>query len=182
MNNNEKITDKSQDRHELFFQLYGNCQNQLYSFLYMMVHNDNDAEDIQQETAAAMWEEFDNFEEGTNFTAWAIAIARNKAINFLKRNARSRALLREEFYDRVTEYIKKDDDNFSDRTAAMRECVKKLDKTDQDILKMRYDENITIKKIAEALGRSKKGIYHTVARIHTSLQGCIKRNLASISR
>ena len=184
---NKKIkvnTDYSpeSERHELFFQLYGNCQNKLYSFLYMMLHNENDAEDIQQETAAAMWEEFENFKEGTNFTAWAITIARNKAINFIKKNSRSRALLRDEFYTRITEYIKNDKDDYSDRASAMRDCVKKLEESDQKILKMRYDSNIATQKVAEILGRSKKGIYHTMARIHSVLHDCIKRNLASETR
>ncbi|MBN2841637.1 MAG: sigma-70 family RNA polymerase sigma factor [Sedimentisphaerales bacterium] len=170
------------DKHELFFQLYGSCQNKLYGFLYMMLHNDSDAEDVLQETVVALWENFDKFEEGSNFTAWAMVIAKNKALNYLKTNSRSRVMLRSEFYSRVAEYIDNDNDDYSDRTVAMRECVRKLGNTDQNILKMKYDSNIAINKIAESMGRSKKGIYNTMARIHNVLNECIRRKLATMQR
>jgi hypothetical protein len=37
-----------------------------------------------------------------------------------------------------------------------------------------------MKKIAEFYGRSKTGIYHTMARIHSMLHGCIKVTMANI--
>lgn len=169
-------SDQNQtNRNKEFFDLYGQCQMRVLSFLYVMVHNENDAEDLLQETAATMLEKFDTFEQGTNFTAWAIVIAKNKAYNFLNRNAKSRPLFSSDLYDRIVEMEITQGDAVSERASALDKCVKMLDGGDREILKMRYYKELPMKKIAETLGRSKTGIYHSLARIHNMLAGCIRQ-------
>lgn len=165
-------------RHELFFKLYGNCQNRLYVFLYMMVHNENDAEDLLQETVTSLWERFDKFRPDSNFTAWAMTIARRKAINFLKKNARSRPHLSDGFYQQIAD-LEIEEDDLSERSEALKHCLKRLREIDRRLLLMRYERNISMVKIAEIFGRSTNGIYHTMSRIHSVLRQCIHRLLTT---
>ena len=81
----DAMTNNSRNRE--FFKLYGQCQNHVFSILYMLVHNEADAEDLLQDTAATLLEKFDQYEEGTNFRAWAVTIAKNKALNVLRKNS-----------------------------------------------------------------------------------------------
>jgi len=162
-----------------FFELYGQCQNRLFSFLFMMVHNEQDAEDLLQDTAASMLEKFETYEPGTNFTAWSMTIAKHKAINFLRRNAKTRPRFRDDFYERIAQLESREDDHFSDRALAMETCLKRLEGPDKRILQMRYEQEHSMKKIAEILGRSKTGIYHTMARIHNLLLSCIRAEMTN---
>ncbi len=165
-------------RNREFFRLYGQCQNSIFSILFMLVHNEADAEDLLQDTAATMLERFDQYEQGTNFRAWAMTIARNKALNFLKRNSRVRPLLNSDIYERIAELEIREDEQFSERASALQKCFNKLEATDRNILQMRYQQDYSMKKISELLGRSKTGIYHTMARIHSLLYRCVKARMS----
>lgn len=165
------------ERHRLFFQLYGSCQNRLHGFLFMMVHSESDAEDLLQETAATMWEQFDKFEQGTNFAAWGMTIARYKTINFMKKNARTRPHLSEHLYERIAELESREKEDMTDREDALKRCITKLKELDRKFLTLRYEQNTGMKKIAEMFGRSTTGIYHTMARIHSALYECIQKAL-----
>lgn len=142
-----------------------------------MIHNRSDVEDLLQETISSMWEHFDKYQDGTNFTAWGIAIARNKALNFIKKNARSRPQLSDDVYSKIVEIETEGKDDLSERTDALRKCCEKLKDVDRKILSLRYRKDVSMKKIAQVLGRSTTGIYHTMARIHSLLQECVDRTL-----
>ena len=74
---------KKELKSEHFFRLYNAAQKRIYAYLLIMVHNHSDAEDLHQETASVLWERFDEFDKSKSFTAWAIGIARNKALDYL---------------------------------------------------------------------------------------------------
>ena len=61
-------------------------------------------------------------------------------------------------------------------------CVSHLNEIDQQIVKLRYSKGVTIKSIAGHMGRSTQGIYKTMARIHSVLEECVQRSIASLGR
>lgn len=164
--------------HKRFFGLFLNAQPRIYGYLYVMIHNRADVEDLLQETVTSMWENFGKYQEGTDFSAWGIAIARNKAINFIKKNSRSRPQLSEDVYNMIAEHESQGKPDYTEHAEALEQCSKKLNESDRKILSLRYEQEISMKKIAQTLGRSSTGIYHTMARIHTLLHECICRTLA----
>ena len=46
--------------------------------------NRTDVDDLLQETNLVLWREFESFEIGTNFTAWAYRIAHNQVLAWRK--------------------------------------------------------------------------------------------------
>src|SRR6266498_6170896 len=50
-------------------------QRQIFSYIYVLVPNRSDAEDLLQETSLVICEKFHEFKEGTDFVAWACQIA-----------------------------------------------------------------------------------------------------------
>lgn len=160
-----------------FFSLYDSVHIRLYSFLLLLVHNQSDAEDILQETASTMWEKFDQFEEGTNFGAWAVSIAHFKALEFLKKNKKSRMIFKEEYYDLISTQARQSTEDLSDRIQAVKHCLKKLPVKDKKLLSMRYKKNIPLKRISKITGRSSSGICQSFSRIIVMLRSCITRRL-----
>lgn len=161
-----------------FFSLYTSIHGRLYSYIMMMVHNQAVAEDLLQETAVIMWENFETFQEGTNFGAWAVRIARNKTLEFLRENKNTKKLFRDEFYNRVSAVAEDSTQNFSQRMKALDECMKKLSKPDQNILRLRYKNNVPIKNISVRTGWPVSTLYHRLSRIYGVLRSCISRTLA----
>ncbi|MFN7134755.1 MAG: guanylate kinase, partial [Myxococcales bacterium] len=51
-----------------------------------------DSEEVIQETNLVLWREFDRFQEGTNFAAWACRVALNQVLAWRKKRQRDRLL------------------------------------------------------------------------------------------
>ena len=164
---------KSDDaKKKLFFRLYNYVQLRLYSYLLAMVHNHNDAEDLLQETAVVLWDKFDQFQEGTSFDAWAIKIASNKALDFMRRNRNTKQFFHEAFYETVSQQAQKDSGDVSERSEAFCFCLNKLPANSKKLLSMRYQKNISIKHISQVTGRSANGLYQSFSRIINAMREC----------
>lgn len=65
-------------------------------YIYCLVHDFNDTEDLYQQTCLVMWRKFDEYEQGTQFLQWALRIAHFEVTNSL-RQRRRRAQFSQEF-------------------------------------------------------------------------------------
>lgn len=165
------------DKNKYFFEQYNLIQTRLYAFILMMVHNEFDAEDLLQETSAILWERFDEFERGTNFKAWAFAIAKNRACVFLRKNKNSRLLFMDEIYEKIPAIANQILDNQAYRVKALKQCINKLPPNDRQLLRMRYKDNNVPQELSEITGRPLSGLYKSLTRIHSLLRDCIMRTL-----
>lgn len=73
-------------------ELVGRYQGRIYSLLYNMTSNKEDAEDILQEVFVKAYQSLDKFRGTSSFYTWVYRIAVNRAINFLKKRKRKSAL------------------------------------------------------------------------------------------
>lgn len=160
-----------------FFRLYNGAQKRVYSYLLMLVHNHSDAEELLQETASILWEQFHRFDKQRSFAAWAIGIARNKALDFLKSKRNSRPLFGDEFYDDISKLAESESENTDKRFEALRNCVKKLSIHDQKLINLRFEKEIPVKKLSQVSGHSVDAIYKRMSRIYRVLQKCINGTL-----
>ena len=151
-------------------------QRNIYVYILSLVIHPYDADDILQDTLALMWEKFSEFEHGSDFTAWGKAIARFKVLSHLKKNRAGKI----QFDDEVLKLIESESGQInymSDRLTAMQHCLKKLSERDHRLLKMRYFDDFSFKRIALNMGVSKQSAYRAVSRIHCKLVKCIKQLL-----
>jgi len=165
-------------KYKLFIRLLTANQKRIYGFIYALMPNQAASEDIMQQTSLFMWEHFDDFREGTNFSAWGITIARNLVRQYCRKQKRSLIT----FDSQTIENLIDQSDVFEtqdDQITALRHCFKKLQNYEQEMLRMRYIQRIRVPEIAESLNRTTGHIYRVMARIHNSLLKCIKRQLSS---
>jgi len=165
-------TDKT-----LFIELYSREQKKIFLYVLSMVHHWSDAEDIMQQTAAEMWRMFDQFEEGTNFASWGIAISRYRILDYRKKQQNKGLFLSLEVYEKVQQMMSENERHYEQRKNALQGCLSKLKEADRRKLSMHYDAGLHYNQIAEQLNISKTGIYKIMARIHANLQKCIRQTL-----
>ncbi|AQT69256.1 RNA polymerase sigma factor [Anaerohalosphaera lusitana] len=149
------------------------------AFILSMVPNAADAEDMMQETSEIMWQKFDEFEEGTDFAAWGVTIAKFRILNFRKSKQNQTAQLSEE----ALRLIESETDSMSEeldaRLDALRACLSRLDEKDRQFIKLRYSPGATARSVAEVIGTSVHRVYRSVARINSMLLRCIRRRLTT---
>src|SRR3954463_6362183 len=76
-------------------------QRQIFSYIYVLVPNRPDAEDLLQETSLVICEKFNEFREGTDFVAWACQIAYWRVRYSRQKYARSKVFFDQEVLDVV---------------------------------------------------------------------------------
>src|SRR5215471_5965821 len=76
-------------------QLFVKHQLGLRAFILSLEPNFTDAEDLLQEVFLVITRKANDFQEGTNFFAWACTIARYKLLESIRRRARSQVLSEE---------------------------------------------------------------------------------------
>lgn len=162
---------------EAFSELVRQNQAQIYGYIYSLVHNAADTDDVLQGTLMSLWKRFDDFERGTDFCAWAIATARFEVLKFNQANKRANTFS-EDLIERIAAHFTADAAADSAQSEALRACLEDLSPADRQLLDSRYFDNKRVKDIAANLNRSERSLSNSLARIRKWLFECVRRRLA----
>lgn len=157
----------------VFSDLLAENRGRLFGYLYSMLHNLSDAEDLFQQTTVLMWEKFSEFQPGTDFGSWALKIAYYNVKNFQRSQDRQRRFFSEAVMEKVAESYTQVDGDANQRLEALEECVRKLSAENQKMLKMRYAEGVPIARLAELRGKTEAAMTMALSRVRKSLFRCI---------
>jgi RNA polymerase sigma-70 factor (ECF subfamily) len=170
------------DRGAQFMRLFLANQPRIYAFVLSLVPRWCDADDIMQETSAVLWAKFGQFEEGTNFTAWAMSVARFQVMSFRKRSQAASARFSDETVDAIAESAAQAEQEIDDRRLALERCLPKLRESDLELIRKRYRPGVTATEVAREIGRSPDAVHKALGRVHRQLLECVRRTLAMESR
>jgi RNA polymerase sigma-70 factor (ECF subfamily) len=179
--------EPARDKSMLFLRLFLQNERRLYAYIYTLLPNPSDADDVLQEASLAMWEKFDVAQPPTDFLAWARRVAYFKVLESYKSHKKAdRALtqLSLVFLERVAETASEQAEllRLDDRREALAGCVEKLRTRDRELLACRYAEGATTQSAAEQLGRSVDAVYKALAKLRQALFDCVQRTLAREDR
>ncbi len=165
------------EKTEQFLRLLAVNQNRIYAFILTLVPSLSDADDLLQDTVSVMWRKFNQFEPGSHFVSWGIKIAHLEIMSFRKR-------CRKRTFDSQVETaihhcaLAKNPE-VDHRISALRYCLGKLDAHGRELIRMRYEENITQKNLAKRIGISVQTMCKRMSKIHDLLFRCVRRTIAS---
>jgi RNA polymerase sigma-70 factor, ECF subfamily len=167
-----------QERQNLFAELVTRHQSELYGYVYAVVRNWEDADDIYQSVCLVLWSKFNLFRPGTSFFAWARQTAKIEVSNFLS-HKNSPSYLAEKLRDMLAEITASHHEVDSEvYLAALQHCRKKLPVADNELLQLRYDKELNTVEIAARLQRYQQSVSRSLNRIRRLLFECIRIELA----
>lgn len=70
---------------EAYEELFTRYQRKLFAYIFHLVGNKDEAEDILQNVFSKVYKNISDFDTSRKFSSWIYRIAHNEAINFLKR-------------------------------------------------------------------------------------------------
>jgi RNA polymerase sigma-70 factor (ECF subfamily) len=169
-----------QDKRTLeFLKLFVRHQQEIYAYILTLVPHIHDADDLFQDGMIVMWQKFDQFQPGTNFAAWGVQIMRFQILNYRRNQARDKRVLTEEsLFEALIGHMPTIQDETAARIEALRKCLTLLDDRAKRLIKMRYERNIPVEKIASFLKMSRRHVYHILGQINSVLLRCMRRTLA----
>lgn len=154
-------------------------QNQLFGYIYSLVRDLDDADDLFQQTSLVLWDKFSLYDPSKSFFAWACGVARFEVSNFLRSRSRRRLYFSDEFAMMLIEAHEEfAHEQLEERRTALAECMKKLRPRDHQLLDACYESSVRIPEIARGWGRSSQSIHNSLRRIRRTLFECVNRSLA----
>jgi RNA polymerase sigma-70 factor (ECF subfamily) len=167
-----------QDRHSRFSQLIARHQSELYAYIYAIVRNWENADDLYQATCLVLWRKFETFRPDSSFFAWARETAKLEARSFLRRK-QSPSYVNEELLDALADIaLDARDDDVDVYLSALRRCKEKLGAEDAELLQLRYVEDLGTHDIADRLQRFQSNVCKSLNRIRRRLLECVRLEIA----
>lgn len=152
-------------------------QKRIFVFILSVVPHHADAEDIMQEATQVMWHKFREFNPDLDFASWGIGIAYYELLKFRRRYHRNQRILSEEAIQVLYADPDMARETFDERIDVLQSCVRKLKPSDFQLVQQRYEQDATIKTMAERMGNTVQAVYKRMARIHQTLLSCVERSL-----
>ena len=163
-------------------QLFTKHQRRLFLLILSQIPDPIDAEEILQNVNVIILKKHDQFQLGTNFLAWAAAIANFEVLKFRSRRARDRLVFSDQFLTTVAEEALEQSEELERRRLALQACVEKLRTQDRELIQLRYSPGESGKHLAQRIGRPSNSVYQSLGRIRRTLMECIQRRLAAEAR
>lgn len=176
------IQDNKENNHsedyQLFIKLYLSNERRIYGYVRALIPNWTDVDDIIQEIATVMWAKFNQFEKGTNFSAWALKIAHNQVLNYCKKRRNDKLCFSERAIELLAEKSLTQNQNSDERLPILRKCLQKLQHTELSLIQMRYEPGASTKSVSQQTGKEPHVLYRLFNKIHLKLLMCVRRTLA----
>lgn len=170
------------DQQDLFLRYFSKERHRIYRFIFSMLPNEADAEDVFQQASTILWKNFGDFDQSREFYPWACGVALHAVQNF-RRAAKRRKLLLD---DELVSLIAQDQINSSPRSTyrleLLKECVTLLRSRDRDLIQRIYVGDNSARVVAEAMGRSVQTVYNRLNAIRKELLLCVNRKSGKTPR
>ena len=161
-----------------FVALLTGSQRKLHAYIFSLVWNPADADDILQETNLVLLKKAAEYDSTREFLPWALTIARFQTLAGLKRRQRLRFVFDDTLAMFLADDAAREDPVLEARRLALATCLQKLPAVSRELLIRRYEPKAVVGDMAAGLGLSLKTLSDRLRRIRQKLLDCINRTLA----
>ncbi|NLE39566.1 MAG: sigma-70 family RNA polymerase sigma factor [Pirellulaceae bacterium] len=180
-----KITNSSTSdpqRNEQFVSLFVRHQWALFSYIFSLLPDWTDAQDVFQQTSVVLWRKFEQFDPEdpqSDFIRWACRIARYETLNHMKKCRRDRHVFSDKLLDVLADEGASEVERLEEERRALADCLGRLQSGHQNLIRQCYAGRRTVKQIAESMGCTPNSLYRRLYRIRLILLQCVERLLAT---
>ena len=155
-----------------FEKIYQEHIRQVYGYLYSILGNVQDAEDISGQTFLVVYESMHRFKGTGSVKAWIFRIARNKAMDHFRK--------RKKIVTGELPVLPVNEDPLhnviqSEQAQLLAGLMKTLPENDIELLRLRFLAQMTFAEMAEFLGKGedavKKSVYRLIDRLKNQVEG-----------
>jgi RNA polymerase sigma-70 factor (ECF subfamily) len=177
MPNNSASHLDGDDRTSEFLRLLNQHERALSAYILTLCPHWSDSEDIAQETRLRLGKQFDKYEPGTDFAAWARSVAYYLILTHREKANRDRLRFGPAFYQCVSAAIAARPRLVAARQDALTHCMEKLDEPKRQLIESYYSEHQSLQDLARQQGRSYDAVRKAVYRTQLVLADCIESEM-----
>ncbi|MBR6476291.1 MAG: sigma-70 family RNA polymerase sigma factor [Lachnospiraceae bacterium] len=154
-----------------FRKLLERHRESLALFVFSIVHNIDDAEDIMLDAFSVVASGTVKFKGKSRFKTWLFAIGRNLALKHLKKNRFLLIPIDDEMAEKASDAPLPDEELLkTERDRKLYEAMSKLNSDYRQALTLHFFEGMDTEQIAVVMGKNKKQIYNLIDRGKESLK------------
>jgi RNA polymerase sigma-70 factor (ECF subfamily) len=153
----------------------------LQGFIRSLLPDQNAVEDVLHDVFLVLTDKADSFTPGTDFFAWAKAVAYRKTLQAIQARGRSARVMPVEILERLIggpesgEFV----ESWEERRSALQYCLRKLSGGVRRILRLHYFEGLGVGDVARAVGWNRTSVSVAMTRARHALRECVRRRMAS---
>jgi RNA polymerase sigma-70 factor (ECF subfamily) len=161
-----------------FLRLYAEHEPSLHGYVRSLVPTREDAREVMQEVAVALWRKFGDLARREEFRPWAFGVARMEVMAWRRDKGRDRHFFGEEAMTIIAGQSEQMTDQLEAQREALEECLGKLPPEQRALVRAAYAPGVRIDFLAAQQGRSAMALYKTLHRIRMALVECTRSALA----
>jgi RNA polymerase sigma-70 factor, ECF subfamily len=149
----------------------------LCAFLYMHLRNWHETEDLFQEVSLVIMRKASEGLEVRNFKAWSREIARRTLLDYWKRKKKLPLLFSDsdlQACENAWQRREADPQPLSERMELLKICLERLSGDLRHMLGLRYEEDCSLRQIADELGRTEGAVQVALSRARSALLRCMQ--------
>jgi RNA polymerase sigma-70 factor (ECF subfamily) len=173
---NELVCRCIQGDPEAFDCLVRTYMNTVLGLAYNYVGNFHTAEDLAQETFIQAFQSISSLRDGTRFKVWLLRIARNKCIDYIRRNPRwlsidqDKELSREVALKAAVFPINAEDEASSFSEVNLMTALNSLRDDYREIFVMKHVDNLSYKEISDLLDMTVSAVGEKLYRVRSMIR------------
>jgi len=165
---------------EEFLTLFLRHQEDVRAFIGSLVRDLHTRDDVFQEVALILWNEFPRYDRARSFGAWARGVAANKVLQRWGKDSRAPVPFPPEAIQALLDAYDRTEIDHSLRVEALQRCLDGLPEKSRRLLALRYEQSLKLGQIAERLRTTADAVHKALSRIRERLQECVRRRLAAL--
>ena len=180
MEERDLLRRAQQGDRDAYGQLVALYQARLRAFVARYVSRPDEVFDIVQDGFIDAMEHLDRFDPSKEFGPWLRAICRNRMLNHFRSNKvrqNAASALVDQALQETWGEMEDDLEEGAERVAALRKCVDRLEKSQRELIELRYRREVPLAELARKLGRSAAALSMSLFRLRAALEKCMDRGL-----
>lgn len=170
---------------EEFLRLLGTHERDLFAYVYALIPNWQDAEEIMQRLRIRIWQQFDQYEPNKSFDAWARAIAYYLVLAYREERGRQGHCLAEAALEAICCRYEQGAERADERRDILIKCLDGLEGRKQDLVREYYSQfskRPSAEAIATKLSMTPNAVRQSLFRIRRMLLECVERTMQAETR
>jgi len=154
---------------EIYYKRHG---RQVYYFLMSMVHNQNLAEELTQETFYQAMKSIKNYRGECKPSVWLCQIAKHVWYHYLEKNKKENSMNIDEIESEILRYGSAEDEIIKRQEKVyLYKKIQLLNETMRDVIYLRLASDLSFMEIGEIMGKSETWARVTYYRAKNKLMG-----------
>jgi RNA polymerase sigma-70 factor, ECF subfamily len=147
----------------------------LIAYIRALVGDADLTEDLFQEVSVVVLQKLDEFTAGRDLQAWCRGIARNVILRERQKSRRLRTFEGDRIVELVDAAFAEHPDPVEGRHSLLRGCIRMLASPSRNLLELRYDSGLSLRDVAQRLGRTEAAVQVALSRVRKWLLDCVAR-------